>query len=109
MKSLIASAADRTGVPPSVVDLVGWDFISQIIEDLPNLLLPPIMSTLRDYYQNRGVVWIGQNVSALQGYFAILKQMYGAEGTEGPDQPMGHPQAPHHSILACRLPMGMDG
>jgi hypothetical protein len=59
------------------------------------------MGTLRDHYQKRGVVWIGQNVPALQSYFTILKQMYGPEGVEGLDQPMDQSKALQHSILAA--------
>jgi hypothetical protein len=72
MQSLIESAAAKAGVPLSVLDLIGRDFLHQIIEELPNLLLPPIMGTLRDHYLKRGVAWIEQNVSALQSHFTIL-------------------------------------
>jgi hypothetical protein len=90
MKNLIESAAAKAGVPLFVLDLIGRDFIAQIIEELPNLLLPPIMATLRDRYVKGGVVWIEHNVSALQSYFTILKQMYGSEGSDSLDKPMYH-------------------
>lgn len=90
MKSLIESAAARTGVPLAVLDLIGWDFIYQVIEDLPNLLLPPIMVTLREQYLKSGLAWIEQNVSSLQNYFTILKQMYGPTGNDSLEKPMYH-------------------
>jgi len=90
MRSLIESAAAKAGVPLSVVDLIGRDFIFQIIEELPNLLLPPIMGTLRDHYLKRGAAWIEQNVSALQSHFTILKQLYGPEGNDSLEKPMYH-------------------
>jgi hypothetical protein len=90
MKSLIESAATKAGVPLDVLDLIGRDFIAQIIEELPNLLLPPIMGTLREHYLNRGLEWIEQNVSALQSYFTILKQMYGPNENDDLEKPMYH-------------------
>ena len=44
MISLIESAIIKPGVPVDVWDLIGRDFISQIIEELPDLLLHPIMA-----------------------------------------------------------------
>jgi hypothetical protein len=88
MTSLIESAAAKAGVPLFVLDLIGRDFISQIIEELPNLLLPPVMATLRDRYIKEGVVWIEHNVSALQSHFTILKQMYGYEGNDSLGKPL---------------------
>jgi hypothetical protein len=70
------------------LDLIGRDFISQIIEELPNLLLPPVMATLRDRYLKEGVVWIEHNVSALQCHFTILKQMYGYEENDSLEKPL---------------------
>jgi hypothetical protein len=48
MKSLIESAAAKAGVPLFILNLIGRDFISEIIDELPSLLLPPVMATLRD-------------------------------------------------------------
>jgi hypothetical protein len=90
MKSLIESAANKAGVPLEVLDLIGRDFISQIIEELPNLLLPPIMGTLKEEYVKKGIEWIGQNVSSLQSYFTILKQMYGSAENDDLEKPMYH-------------------
>lgn len=90
MKSLIESAAAKAGVPLTALDLIGQDFISQIIEELPNLLLPAIMGTLREHYLKSGLAWIEQNVSSLQSYFTTLKQMYGPVGNDGLEKPMYH-------------------
>jgi hypothetical protein len=90
MKSLIESAAIKAGVPLNVLDLIGRDFISQIIEDLPSLLLPPIMGTLKENYVKKGLEWIEQNVSSLQNHFTILKQMYGPTGNEDLEKPLYH-------------------
>lgn len=90
MKSLIESAAIKAGVPLVVLDLIGRDFISQIIEELPNLLLPPIMGTLKEHYVKRGLEWIEQNISSLQNHFTILKQLYGPTGNNDLEKPMYH-------------------
>jgi hypothetical protein len=90
MKSLIESAAAKAGIPLFILDLIGRDFISQIIDELPSLLLPPVMATLRDRYMKEGAVWIEHNVLALQSYFTILKQMYGSEGGDSLEKPLYH-------------------
>jgi hypothetical protein len=90
MKSLIESAAKKAGVPLDVIDLIGRDFISQIIDELPSLLLPPIMATLKDHYVKKGQAWIGQNVLSLQNYFTILKQLYGPIENNDLEKPMYH-------------------
>jgi hypothetical protein len=90
MKSLIESAATRAGVPVEVLDLVGRDFISETIEELPNLLLPPIMRTLKEHYLTKGLAWIEQNVSCLRNHFIVLKQMYGPAGSDDLEKPMYH-------------------
>ena len=46
MKNLIEAAAKRFGVRSEVLDLINMQFISQVIEEYPSLLLPPIMETL---------------------------------------------------------------
>jgi hypothetical protein len=84
------SAAAKAGVPLFILDLIGRDFISQIIDELPSLLLPPVMATLRDRYMKEGAVWIEHNVLALQSYFTILKQMYGFEGGDSLEKPLYH-------------------
>jgi hypothetical protein len=90
MKSLIESAAKKAGVPLDVIDLIGRDFISQIIDDLPSLLLPPIMATLKDHYVKKGQAWIEQNALSLQNYFTILRQLYGPIENNDLEKPMYH-------------------
>ena len=90
MKSLIESAATKAGVPLDVLDLIGRDFISQTIEELPSLLLPPIMRTLKEHYVKKGLEWIEQNASSLQSHFTLLKQMYGPTGYGDFEKPMYH-------------------
>jgi hypothetical protein len=74
---MIESAAAKFGVPSEVLDLIGRDFISQMIEEFPSLLLPPIMSTLKREYVRNGLDWIQQNALTLQKHFLVLKHMYG--------------------------------
>jgi len=90
MESLIESAATKAGVPLEVLDLIGRDFIFQMIEDLPSLLLPPIMGTLKEQYVKKGLEWIEQNVSYLQNHFTVLKQMYGPVENGDLEKPMYH-------------------
>jgi len=73
----IESAAAKFGVPAEVLDLIGRDFISQTVEEFPSLMLPPIMSTLKQEYIRNGLDWIRQNVLPLQKHFLVLKHMYG--------------------------------
>lgn len=77
MQNLLDSAAKKFGVPVVVLDLIGRNFLSQVIEEFPDLLLPPIMSTLKQEYVNNGLEWIKQNASNLQKQFLSLKQLYG--------------------------------
>ena len=77
MQELIDSVAEKHGVPSKVLDLIGRDYISETVKDLPSLLLPPFMSDLKRVYEKRGVDWIRGNVSYLQKHFQLLKQMYG--------------------------------
>jgi hypothetical protein len=74
---IVESAAEKFGVPGEVLDLIGRDFISQMIEEFPSLLLPPIMSTLKREYGRNGLEWVRQNVLPLQKHFLVLKHMYG--------------------------------
>jgi hypothetical protein len=74
---VIESAAEKFGVPGEVLDLIGRDFISQMVEEFPSLLLPPIMSTLKQEYVRNGLEWVRQNVLPLQKHFLVLKTMYG--------------------------------
>lgn len=82
MQNLIESAATKAGVPSEVLDLIGRDYISQLVEDLPSLLLPPIMGTLKREFVKNGLEWMEQNLSSLQNHFLLLRQMYGATGPD---------------------------
>jgi hypothetical protein len=77
MKTHIEAAAKKFGVPPEVLDLIGRQFISQVIEEFPSLLLPPIMETLKHGYVKNGLGWIKENVGSLQKQFLVLKRLYG--------------------------------
>jgi hypothetical protein len=77
MQNLLESAAKKFGVPSEVLDLIGRQFISQIIDEFPSLLLPPIMNTLKQEYVKNGLDWIKQNVLSLQEQFLLLKKLYG--------------------------------
>jgi hypothetical protein len=77
MQNLLESAAKKFGVPSEVLDLIGRQFISQIIDEFPSLLLPPIMNTLKQEYVKNGLEWIKQNVLSLQQQFLLLKKLYG--------------------------------
>lgn len=90
MNSLIESEAKKAGVPPDALDVIGIDFISQIIEELPSLLLPPIMRTLKEQYVKKGLEWMEQNVLSLQNHFTLLKQMYGPTENGDFEKPMYH-------------------
>ena len=77
MQNLLESAAKKFGVPSEVLDLIGRQFISQIIDEFPTLLLPPIMNTLKQEYMKNGLEWIRQNVISLRQQFLLLKKLYG--------------------------------
>jgi hypothetical protein len=77
MLNLLESAAKKSGVPSEVLDLIGRQFISQIIDEFPTLLLPPIMNTLKQEYVKNGLEWIRENVFSLQQQFLLLKKLYG--------------------------------
>jgi hypothetical protein len=77
MQQLLESAAKKFGVPSEVLDLIGRQFIFQIIDEFPSLLLPPIMNTLKQEYVKNGLEWIKQNVRTLQEQFLLLKKLYG--------------------------------
>ena len=90
MHSMIESAAKKAGVPLEVLDLVGRDFIGQIAEDLPSLLLPPIMSTLKQVFLQNGLNWMEDNLFSLQHHFLLLRQMYGPAGDHEFQKPDYH-------------------
>ncbi len=77
MQGLVESSAEKFGVPFAVLDLIGRNFLSQVIDEFPDLLLPPIMSTLKQEYVKNGLEWIKQNAMTLQQQFLALKQLYG--------------------------------
>ena len=77
MENLIESAATKAGVPADVLDLIGRDYISQMVKDLPGLLLPPLMADLKKVFEKKGIDWIRDNVNYLQKHFSMLRQMYG--------------------------------
>jgi hypothetical protein len=47
MECTLLSAAEKFGIPASVLDVIGRQFITQVVEEYPCLLLPPIMETLK--------------------------------------------------------------
>jgi hypothetical protein len=77
MQNLLELSAKKFGVPSEVLDLIGRQFISQIIDEFPTLLLPPIMNTLKQEYVENGMEWIKQNVMSLREQFLLLKKLYG--------------------------------
>lgn len=78
MESLIESAARKFGVPTEVLDLIDRQFISKVIDEFPDLLLPPIMNTLKQEYLKNGLEWIKQNVMSLREQFLLMKRLYGS-------------------------------
>ena len=90
MERLIESAARKAGVPTEVLDVIGRDYISQLVNDLPSLMLPPVMADLRKVYQSRGLEWIRKNLFYLQKHFGLLKQMYGPTEGEEFQKPVYH-------------------
>jgi hypothetical protein len=82
MQNLIESAAIKFGVPIEVLDIIGRDYVSKLIEDLPNLLLPPFMTDLKQILENRGLRWISENVDSLRKNLLLLRQMYGPAESE---------------------------
>jgi hypothetical protein len=78
VESLIESAARKFGVPTEVLDLIDRQFISKVIDEFPDLLLPPIMNTLKQEYLKNGLEWIKQNVMSLREQFLLMKRLYGS-------------------------------
>ena len=77
MECTLESAAQRFGVPPEVLDVIDRQFISQVIEEYPCLLLIPVMETLKQEYVRNGLEWVKENVASLQEQFLVLKRLYG--------------------------------
>jgi hypothetical protein len=77
MKNLIEAAAEKFGVPSEVLDLLGRNWISEVIEEFPSLLLPPIMQTLHQEYVKNGMEWVSQNITELRNRIQLLQKLYG--------------------------------
>lgn len=77
MESLIDVAARKAGIPSDVLNLIDREFLSDVISEFPDLLLPPIMQTLKQEYLKNGLGWIKQNLMPLQEQFLLLKRLYG--------------------------------
>jgi hypothetical protein len=77
MVNLIDEAAQKAGIPSEVLDVIDRSFLSEVIDEFPDLLLPAIMSTLKQDYMNKGLEWIKQNVTPLKKQFLLLQRLYG--------------------------------
>jgi hypothetical protein len=77
MKNLMEAAAQKFGVPSEVLDLLDRDWISQLIDEFPSLLLPPIMQTLHQEYVKNGLEWVSEHVTELRDQLQLLKKLYG--------------------------------
>jgi hypothetical protein len=77
MKAMLEAAARQFGVPAEVLDLIDRNWISQLIDDFPGLLLPPIMQTLHQEYAKNGLEWVRQNVASLRNQLLLLQKLYG--------------------------------
>jgi hypothetical protein len=77
MKNLIEAAAEKFGVPSEVLDLLDRNWISEVIEEFPSLLLPPIMQTLHQEYVKNGMEWVSQNITELRNRIELLQKLYG--------------------------------
>jgi hypothetical protein len=77
MKAMLEAAARQFGVPSEVLDLIDRNWISQVIDEFPGLLLPPIMQTLHREYMKNGLEWVRQNVASLRNQLLLLQKLYG--------------------------------
>ena len=77
MKNLIEAAAEKFGVPSEVLDLLDRNWISEVIEEFPSLLLPPIMQTLHQEYVKNGMEWVSQSITELRNRIELLLKLYG--------------------------------
>jgi hypothetical protein len=77
MKAMLEAAARQFGVPGEVLDVIDRKWISQVIDEFPSLLLPPIMQTLHREYVKNGLEWIRQNVASLRTQCLLLQKLYG--------------------------------
>jgi hypothetical protein len=78
MKNLIEAAAEKFGVPSEVLDLLDRNWISEVIEEFPSLLLPPIMQTLHQEYVKNGMEWVSQHITEIRNRIQLLQKLYGA-------------------------------
>ena len=77
MNNLIETAAKKFGVPSEVLDLLDRNWIAQVIEEFPSLMLPPIMQTLHQEYVKNGLEWVSQHVTELRNQLQLLQKLYG--------------------------------
>ena len=77
MKNLIEAAAEKFGVPSEVLDLLDRNWISEVIEEFPSLLLPPIMQTLHQEYVKNGMEWVSQHITEIRNRIQLLQKLYG--------------------------------
>ena len=77
IEALIESVAAQYRVSVDVLNLVGMEFISQVISEFPNLLLSPIMQTLKHEQVQHGLDWLRQNVASVREELLLLKRLYG--------------------------------
>jgi hypothetical protein len=77
MENSLESAAKKFGVPADVLDLIGRDFITEVIDEFPSLMLPPIMRVLKQEYLKNGLEWTKQSIQSLREQFLLMKRLYG--------------------------------
>ena len=53
------------------------NWISEVIEEFPSLLLPPIMQTLHQEYVKNGMEWVSQSITELRNRIELLLKLYG--------------------------------
>ena len=75
MKILIEAAAKQFGVPSEVLDLLDRNWIAQVIEEFPSLMLPPIMQTLHQEYVKNGMEWVSQNITEIRNRIQFLQKL----------------------------------
>jgi hypothetical protein len=75
MKDQIETFARVFGIPSEVLDVIGRDYVSKLVEEMPVLYLPAVMSELRQLLKNHGQDWVERNVSHLKAYFLQLRRI----------------------------------
>ena len=53
------------------------NWISEVIDEFPSLLLPPIMQTLHQEYVKNGMEWVSQSITELRNRIELLLKLYG--------------------------------